>query len=102
MTEIIAHRRPTIALSASTGSPVTSASVVTGMPIDPNATGAVLASRQMPAAIERIEAEAGEHRARHRDRRAEARRAFDERAEGEGDEHRLQPAVVGQRCRPSP
>jgi hypothetical protein len=26
------------------------ASVVTGMPIDPNATGAVLASRQMPAA----------------------------------------------------
>ena len=50
MTEIIAHSRPTIALSASTGRPVTLASVVTGMPIDPNATGAVLASRQMPAA----------------------------------------------------
>ena len=50
MTEIIAHSRPTIALSASTGSPVTFASVTTGTPIDPNATGAVLASRQMPAA----------------------------------------------------
>ena len=48
--EIIAQRRPTIALSASTGKPVMLASVVTGMPIDPNATGAVLASRQMPAA----------------------------------------------------
>ena len=48
--EIIAHRRPTIALSDITGSPVMLASVVTGMPIDPNATGAVLASRQMPAA----------------------------------------------------
>ena len=48
--EIIAHSRPTIALSDSRGSPVTPASVVTGMPIDPKATGAVLASRQMPAA----------------------------------------------------
>ena len=46
------HRaqRPTIALSGSTGRPVTLASVVTGMPIEPKATGAVLASRQMPAA----------------------------------------------------
>ena len=50
MMEIIAHSRPTIALSARTGRPVTVASVVTGMPMDPNATGAVLASRQMPAA----------------------------------------------------
>ena len=50
MTDTIAHSRPTIADSGSTGSPVTAASVVTGMPIDPNATGAVLASRQMPAA----------------------------------------------------
>ena len=50
MIEIIAHSVPTIALSGSTGRPVTLASVVTGMPIEPNATGAVLASRQMPAA----------------------------------------------------
>jgi hypothetical protein len=49
-TEIIALRRPTIALSRRTGSPVMPASVVTGMPIDPKATGAVFASRQMPAA----------------------------------------------------
>jgi len=41
---------PTMPLSESTGRPVTLASVVTGMPIDPKATGAVLASRQMPAA----------------------------------------------------
>ena len=50
ITEIIAHRRPTIALSCMTGKPVTLARVVTGMPIDPKATGAVFASRQMPAA----------------------------------------------------
>jgi hypothetical protein len=50
MIEISAHMRPTMAESGSTGSPVTAASVVTGMPIEPNATGAVLASRQMPAA----------------------------------------------------
>ena len=49
-TDIIAHSRPTMALSASTGSPVTFASVMTGMPIDPNATGDVFARRQMPAA----------------------------------------------------
>ena len=49
-TDTSAHMRPTIALSGSTGIPVTLARVVTGMPIDPNATGAVLASRQMPAA----------------------------------------------------
>jgi hypothetical protein len=42
--------RPTIALNARTGSPVTLARVVTGMPMDPNATGVVFASRQMPAA----------------------------------------------------
>ena len=50
MIEISAESRPTIALSGITGSPVTLASVMTGMPIDPNATGAVLASRQIPAA----------------------------------------------------
>jgi hypothetical protein len=46
----IAQRRPTIALSGMTGSPVTFARVVIGIPMDPKATGAVLASRQMPAA----------------------------------------------------
>ena len=50
MIEISAQRRPTIADSGITGRPVTAASVVTGMPIEPKATGAVLASRQMPAA----------------------------------------------------
>ena len=50
MTEIIAQSLPVIALSGIDGMPVTLASVVIGMPIEPNATGAVLASRQMPAA----------------------------------------------------
>jgi len=50
MTEIIAHSRPTMALSDNTGNPVTFASVVTGIPMDPKATGAVFASRQIPAA----------------------------------------------------
>ena len=49
-TETMALRVPTMALNCITGSPVTLASVVMGMPIDPNATGAVLASKQMPAA----------------------------------------------------
>ena len=80
--EIIAHSRPTIALRApSTGRPVTSASVVTGMPIDPNATGAVFASRQMPAAKNGSKPRPGEHRAGHGHRRAKSRRALDERAE---------------------
>ena len=50
ITEISAQSRPTIELSDINGNPVTLASVVIGIPIDPNATGAVLASRQMPAA----------------------------------------------------
>jgi hypothetical protein len=49
-TAMIAQSRPTIALSGSTGMPVMPASVVTGIPIEPNATGAVLAIRQIPAA----------------------------------------------------
>ncbi len=48
--EIGAHRRPTQVLSSSSGIPVMPASVTTGTPIEPNATGAVFASRQMPAA----------------------------------------------------
>ncbi len=50
MIEIIAQSRPTIMLNGMDGMPVTFASVVTGMPMEPNATGAVFASRQMPAA----------------------------------------------------
>ena len=46
--------------------------------------------------VERLEAEAGEHGGGDRHRRAEARRAFDERAEGEGDQQRLQARIVGE------
>ena len=46
--------------------------------------------------VEGREAEPGQHRSRDRNRRAEPGRPFDERAEGEGDEHRLEAAIVGQ------
>jgi hypothetical protein len=49
-TDIGAQMRPTHCDSVSSSMPVVFASVVTGIPIDPNATGAVFASRQMPAA----------------------------------------------------
>ena len=39
--------RPATPCTRSSGNPVMPASVITGMPIDPNATGAVLANRQM-------------------------------------------------------
>ncbi len=45
MRETGAQIRPTTPLTRSTGSPVTAASVMTGMPMEPNATGAVLASK---------------------------------------------------------
>ncbi|KGD58095.1 hypothetical protein DP49_5028 [Burkholderia pseudomallei] len=47
--------------------------------------------------IERIEAKADEQRGRDRDRRAEARRAFEKRAEREADQQHLQALIVGQR-----
>jgi hypothetical protein len=59
------------------------ARVTTGIPIEPKATGAVLASKQT-----------GEHRRGHGDWRAESGGAFDERAEGERDQERLQAAVL--------
>ena len=67
-----------------------------GIPMEPNATGAVFASRQMPRGIERREAETGEHGGGDRDRCSETRRAFDERAECERDQQRLQTPVVRQ------
>ncbi len=45
-----AQMRPTPALKRSRGRPVVTASVVMGMPMEPKATGAVLANRQMAAA----------------------------------------------------
>ena len=50
MMPMSAHNRPVIALRPISGSPVTWARVTTGMPSEPNATGAVLAMRQMNAA----------------------------------------------------
>ena len=50
ITEIMAQTLPTIALNDIVGKLVMPASVMTGMPIEPKATGAVFANRQMPAA----------------------------------------------------
>src|ERR1041384_2212858 len=80
ITDIIAHRRPTIALSDSTGRPVTFASVVTGMPIEPKATGAGLASKQIPAAENGLKPGG----------------AVEQPPEREGDEHRLRAPMVGE------
>src|SRR5947207_16030343 len=49
--EIGAQIRPTAALRRSRGRPVVTCSVVMGMAIEPNATGAVLESRQIGAAL---------------------------------------------------
>ena len=96
MTEIIAHSRPTIALSAITGKPGH-----VGERRHRNADRAERDRRGVgeqadAGGVERVEAEAREHRARHGDRRAESGGALDERAERERDEHRLQTAIVGQ------
>ena len=48
--DTMAQMRPTMALSGMAAIPVIPERVMTGIPIDPNATGAVLASRQIPAA----------------------------------------------------
>ena len=48
--EIGAQMRPTPALRRSIGKPVIAVSVTIGVPMEPNATGAVLASKQIPAA----------------------------------------------------
>ena len=45
-----AHNWPTCALISPIGRPVVAASVTSGMAIEPKATGAVLASRQIAAA----------------------------------------------------
>src|SRR5690348_17024360 len=46
-----AQMRPTPALNRSSGRPVVTASVVTGIAMEPKATGAVFASRQIAAAL---------------------------------------------------
>ena len=49
-TETGAQMRPTHCDSVSSSMPVVPANVTTGIPMEPKATGAVFASRQMPAA----------------------------------------------------
>jgi hypothetical protein len=46
-----AHKRATDSLNLSKGNPVVPAKVMTGIPMAPNATGAVLASRHIAEAL---------------------------------------------------
>ena len=53
---------------------------------------------RQPRRRQRREAQPDQHRAGHGDRRAESRRALEERAEAERDEQELQPAVASSRA----
>ena len=66
-----------------------------GVPNAPNATGAVLAINDNAEAASGEKPSPIKHGARHRDRRAEARRAFEECAEAKRHQQELQPPVVG-------
>ena len=76
---------------------MTLASVMIGVPSAPNATGAVFAKQRKPGGVERREAGADHQRRRDGDRRAEAGGPFDERAEAEGDQQRLDATIGRQR-----
>ena len=64
------------------------------MPMEPKATGAVLASRQMAAAIKRRESKARQNGRGDRDRGAESGGSFEKGSERERDQQRLQALVV--------
>jgi len=63
------------------------------MPSEPKATGSSVANQCKLGGFERLEAEADHHRTRDGHRRAEARAALDEGAEGKGNEKRLDAAI---------
>ena len=73
--------RPTIALSLSSGSPVTAARVMTGVPSAPKATGAVLPMSERPAAASGLNPRPMSMRRADGHRRAESGGALDEGAE---------------------
>ena len=76
---------------------MTAASAMTGVPSAPKATGAVLAISDRPEAASGEKPRPISIAAGDRDGRAEAGRALEEGAEGEGDEEQLQ-APVARRC----
>ena len=94
--------RPTIAPRSSFGSSVSSASVTIGVAIAPNATGAVLATSATAAAFIGLKPTRDQHHRGDRHRRAEAGQRLEQRAEAEGDDHGLDPLVVGDRRERAP
>ncbi|MNT25086.1 hypothetical protein D3C72_1605910 [compost metagenome] len=56
-----------------------------------------IGDQAQPGGIQRVEAQADQQRGGDRHRRAEARRAFQEGAEGKADQQHLQALVVGDR-----
>ena len=84
--------RPAIRLMSISSSPDTLAKVVIGMPIEPKATGEVLASN-VGRRHTRRESQSDQQGRRDCHRRAEPRAAFQETPEAEGDQQRLHPPV---------
>ena len=70
------------------------ASAMIGVPSAPKATGAVFAISERPDAASGEKPSPIRIARGHRDRRAEAGRAFEERAEAERDQQQLQPPVL--------
>ena len=93
--------RPTIAPSFTAGRSVTCASTVIGVPSAPKATGAVLKISVTVRASERRHADHDQQRAGDRDRRAEARDAFEQAAEAKADHHQHDAPVIRQMRRAS-
>ena len=67
-----------------------------GVPIAPNATGAVLAIERETGGVKRREAQTVEQSGGNRDRCAETGRPLDERTERERDEQRLDAPIGGE------
>ena len=78
------------------GSPVVTASVMIGIRDGAEGHWRRVGQQADGGGVEGRESETGEHGRSHRDRRPESGGAFDERAEGERDQERLQLGVFGE------
>ena len=88
--------RPTMAPRSSLGRLASGASVVIGTAMAPKATGAVLATSAIAGGLGGLEAQADEHDRADRDRGTEPGQGLEQRAEAEGDQHRLHALVIAE------
>ena len=89
--------RPVIADKSDSFNPVTAAESVNRRADRSPGDGRGVRDQIQNSSVERIESESDHKRARNRHRRAEARAAFDESAERESDQQRLQSPVLRDR-----